>query len=186
MSHGCIGVLCTICNSGLPVRRRLKWDNHPEIGEETVVDGMTEQKFFESYSWERACKLAGMESYRPRTVEVTQTMKNVYYVDVGDVDPARVKELMEELRQKLEDSKKPASVGYKTPVFMEPPSFIYAPYVPLQITQFTNLDAERELTAAIAEQLDDLYPHVCPNCSSPAYIGLTYVECSRECGAHSV
>lgn len=29
----------------------------------------------------------------------------------------------------------------------------------------------------------DKFPHRCPNCNAPAYVGFTLVECSRNCNA---
>ena len=30
---------------------------------------------------------------------------------------------------------------------------------------------------------DSMYPHTCPTCGAPAYVGALKIECSQECGA---
>lgn len=45
--------------------------------------------------------------------------------------------------------------------------FIFAPYVPLQVSQ-PPVDLSR-------------FPHSCPRCGGAAYVGLSDVDCSRGC-----
>ena len=85
------------------------------------------------------------------------------------------------------------------PSYWDGPSYVWAPYIPLRftppvynqfqdrnkvLTRYANRvlrkDSLWEATAPVIITDPKMFPHECPRCGSPAYIGFTDVECSRK------
>lgn len=81
--------------------------------------------------------------------------RRVFYVDTSDLTPEQVKEAIDKARAKLSESSGKVDLKYD-PMKIDEDFFV------------AKIDRER-------------YPHECPSCKAPAYIGLNSADCSKGC-----
>lgn len=89
---------------------------------------------------------------------ITPMARRQFYVDTTGLTPEQVREAIAKAREQLTPAEKASEMGKDG---------IYRPKIPLIISAPMIPDKER-------------YPHECPVCKAPAYIGLNSTECSRK------
>ena len=58
---------------------------------------------------------------------------------------------------------------------------LHCPQIPLSISNVDFRTPDRKALYVDVGSVGERYPHKCPNCDGPAYIGLMSVDCLRKC-----